>query len=91
MREIGFLQPAFRRQIGIARTKNLRDLRGVLIILDDCAAPTEIVADNMTMLGSRGGGQNSGGSSEYSQRPQERPAPEPSYGPPGDSTDDLPF
>ncbi len=52
---------------------------------------TEIVADNMTMLGSRGGGQSSGGSSDYSQRSQERTAPEPSYGAPGDSTDDLPF
>ena|SRR5688572_16012345 len=48
---------------------------------------TEIVADNMTMLGSRSGG----GSAEYGSRPQERTAPEPSYGTPGDSTDDLPF
>ena len=52
---------------------------------------TEIVADNMTMLGSRGGGGSSGGSSDYSSRSQERIAPEPSYGSPGDSTDDLPF
>lgn len=52
---------------------------------------TEIVADNMTMLGSRGGGGSSGGSSDYGSRSAERTAPEPSYGTPGDSTDDLPF
>lgn len=51
---------------------------------------TEIVADNMTMLGSRGSGGS--GSSEYSSsRSTERTAAE-SYGNgPGDSTDDLPF
>src|SRR5690606_9321628 len=42
---------------------------------------TEIVADNMTMLGSRGG---SGSSSDYGSRSSERPAPEPSYGGQGD-------
>ncbi len=52
---------------------------------------TEIVADNMTMLGSRSGGQSSGGSSDYGSRSQERTQTEPSYGSPGDSTDDLPF
>jgi single-strand DNA-binding protein len=53
---------------------------------------TEIVADNMTMLGSRSGGSNSGSSgSEYNSRPSERTTAEPSYGGPGDSTDDLPF
>jgi single-strand DNA-binding protein len=52
---------------------------------------TEIVADNMTMLGARGGGGASGGSSDYSSsRPAERTTPEPTYGG-GDSTDDLPF
>lgn len=50
---------------------------------------TEIVADNMTMLGSRGGG--GGGASDYSARTPERSAPEPTYGSAGDSTDDLPF
>ena len=52
---------------------------------------TEIVADNKTILGSRGGGQSSGGSSDYGSRSQERTQAEPSYGSPGDSTDDLPF
>lgn len=53
---------------------------------------TEIVADNMTMLGSRSGGGSTGGSSEYnSARSSERTTAEPSYGGPGDSTDDLPF
>jgi single-strand DNA-binding protein len=51
---------------------------------------TEIVADNMTMLGSRGGA-GSGSSSEYSSRSTER-TPTESFGSgPGDSTDDLPF
>lgn len=49
---------------------------------------TEVVADNMTMLGSRGGG--SGAGDNYGSRPAERTTPEPSYGA-GDSTDDLPF
>ncbi len=53
---------------------------------------TEIVADNMTMLGSRGGGGSSAGSSDYGARSPEKTATEPSYGGgPGDSTDDLPF
>ena len=52
---------------------------------------TEIVADNMTMLGSRGGaGSNS--SSDYGSRSTERaPSDAGSYNAPGDSTDDLPF
>lgn len=52
---------------------------------------TEIVADNMTMLGSRGGGGNSGTSSpEYGARSAEK-SPSESYSAPGDNTDDLPF
>lgn len=51
---------------------------------------TEIVADNMTMLGSRSGSA-SGSSSDYSSRAPERASTE-NYGAgPGDSTDDLPF
>ena len=51
---------------------------------------TEIVADNMTMLGSRGGG--GGSSSEYSSSRTAERTPTESYGSgPGDSTDDLPF
>ena len=52
---------------------------------------TEIVADNMTMLGSRSGGGQGSPSSEYSARTPERTATESSYGGSGDSTDDLPF
>lgn len=52
---------------------------------------TEIVADNMTMLGSRSGGSgSSSSSSDYGARPAEKTTPEP-YGPSGDTTDDLPF
>jgi len=51
---------------------------------------TEIVADNMTMLGSRSGGGSSGSSAEYGSRSQER-TPTETYGGPGDTTDDLPF
>mgnify|MGYP000259335188 CR=1 FL=1 len=52
---------------------------------------TEIVADNMTMLGSRGsGGSGNSSSPEYGSRPVERTTPE-SYGTSGDTTDDLPF
>lgn len=53
---------------------------------------TEIIADNMTMLGSRSGGGNAGGSSsEYGSRSTER-TPTESYSSPVDnSTDDLPF
>jgi len=54
---------------------------------------TEIVADNMTMLGSRSGGGSAGGSSsaDYSSRSTER-TPTESYSSPVDnSTDDLPF
>ncbi|HET7180175.1 MAG TPA: single-stranded DNA-binding protein [Chryseosolibacter sp.] len=53
---------------------------------------TEIIADNMTMLGSRAGSSaGSSGSSDYSARPSERTASE-SYSAPADTnTDDLPF
>lgn len=53
---------------------------------------TEIVADNMTMLGSRGSSNAGGsGSSDYSSRSTERAASE-SYSTPADTnTDDLPF
>lgn len=52
---------------------------------------TEIVADNMTMLGSRGGAGSSGSSSsDYGTRTPER-TPSESYSTPGDNTDDLPF
>ena len=50
---------------------------------------TEVVADNMTMLGSRGSG-GSGNNSDYGSRPTERTTTE-TYGGAGDSTDDLPF
>jgi single-strand DNA-binding protein len=50
---------------------------------------TEVVADNMTMLGSRGG--SSGSSSDMGSRTTERAATE-SYSAPADSgSDDLPF
>jgi single-strand DNA-binding protein len=50
---------------------------------------TEVVADNMTMLGSRGGGSAS--SSDMGSRTTERAATE-SYSTPADSgSDDLPF
>ena len=53
---------------------------------------TEIVADNMTMLGSRSGGGNSTGSaSDYSSRTTERTPSESFSGPSDNSTDDLPF
>lgn len=49
---------------------------------------TEIIADNMTMLGTRGGGS---GSSDMGSRSPERATSE-SFSPPADSgTDDLPF
>lgn len=49
---------------------------------------TEVVADNMTMLGSRGGGSSS---NDMGSRPAERASSE-SYSAPADnSTDDLPF
>lgn len=51
---------------------------------------TEIVADNMTMLGSRSGGGSGNSSSDYGSRAPERTTTE-SYGGAGDSTDDLPF
>src|ERR1044071_4041155 len=51
---------------------------------------TEVVADNMTMLGSRGGGGNSS-SGEYGAKNTERATSE-TYSPPADSgSDDLPF
>lgn len=56
---------------------------------------TEVVADNMTMLGSRGSSGSSSGdygarSSEYGARPAEKTSSE-NYGSSGDNTDDLPF
>ncbi|MEX2234496.1 MAG: single-stranded DNA-binding protein [Cyclobacteriaceae bacterium] len=53
---------------------------------------TEIIADNMTMLGSKGGGGSSGStSSDYGSRSAER-TPSETYSAPADnSTDDLPF
>lgn len=49
---------------------------------------TEVVADNMTMLGSKGGGNSS---NDMGSRPAERASSE-SYSTPADnSTDDLPF
>jgi single-strand DNA-binding protein len=51
---------------------------------------TEIVADNMTMLGSRGGGSSNTGSDYTASRTADRAASE--YSAPTDnSTDDLPF
>lgn len=50
---------------------------------------TEIVADNMTMLGSRGGNSGSS-SSDYGSRPAEK-TPSENFGSSGDTTDDLPF
>ena len=52
---------------------------------------TEIVADNMTMLGSRpSGGSGGSSSSDYGSRTPERTTQD-SFGGAGDSTDDLPF
>lgn len=56
---------------------------------------TEVVADNMTMLGSRGSGGSSSSdygsrTGDYGSRPAEK-TPSESYGSPGDNTDDLPF
>jgi single-strand DNA-binding protein len=52
---------------------------------------TEVVADNMTMLGSKSGGGGSSSSNDYGSRNTERAATE-SYSAPADnSTDDLPF
>lgn len=52
---------------------------------------TEIVADNMTMLGSKGGGSAGNSSADSSSRNTER-TPTESYSAPADtSTDDLPF
>jgi single-strand DNA-binding protein len=51
---------------------------------------TEVIADNMTMLGSKSGGGSSS-SNEYGSRGADR-APSESYsGPADNSTDDLPF
>ncbi len=53
---------------------------------------TEVVADNMTMLGSRGGGNPAGGTSDYSARTVEKSPPDPGYSnAAADNTDDLPF
>ncbi len=43
VREIGFLQPALGRQVWITGRKNLRDRRECLIIIDDRAAPANVV------------------------------------------------
>ena len=52
---------------------------------------TEIVADNMTMLGSKGGSSSGSSSSDYGSRTAER-TPSETYSAPADnSTDDLPF
>jgi len=56
---------------------------------------TEVVADNMTMLGSRGSSGSSSSeygarSSDYGSRPAEK-TPSESYGSSPDNTDDLPF
>lgn len=52
---------------------------------------TEIVADNMTMLGARSGGGGSGSSSgDYSSRNSER-TPTEQFSGPDNNTDDLPF
>lgn len=52
---------------------------------------TEVVADSMTMLGTRGGGGGHSSSNEGGTRSAER-APSESYSAPADnSTDDLPF
>lgn len=50
---------------------------------------TEVVADNMTMLGSRGGG--GGGNSGEPMRSTERASTDSGYSSQADSTDDLPF
>lgn len=53
---------------------------------------TEVIADNMTMLGSRGSGSGGGYSSgDSSARPAERTASESYTTPTDNSTDDLPF
>lgn len=52
---------------------------------------TEVVADNMTMLGTRGGASNSGSSSDYGARSAERTPSESYSGAVENSTDDLPF
>ncbi len=51
---------------------------------------TEIVGDNMTMLGNSGGGQASGGSSQNQDRYQESES-QPVNQSQEDATDDLPF
>jgi single-strand DNA-binding protein len=52
---------------------------------------TEVVADNMTMLGARGGGGGGSSSSDMGSRNTERASTE-TYSAPADSgTDDLPF
>lgn len=54
---------------------------------------TEVVADNMTMLGSKGGSGGSTGNSsaDYSSRNTERTPTEQYSAPADNSTDDLPF
>ncbi|MFZ6012936.1 MAG: single-stranded DNA-binding protein [Bacteroidota bacterium] len=52
---------------------------------------TEVVADNMTMLGSRGGGGSSSGGDYSSRSTADRTSPENSFAGADSSTDDLPF
>jgi single-strand DNA-binding protein len=52
---------------------------------------TEVVADNMTMLGSKGGGGGSPSSNDMGSRGAERASTESYTAPADNSTDDLPF
>jgi len=55
---------------------------------------TEIVADEMQMLGSKGGGAGAGAPAASGSAPQQRPAAvndSVDSGPPGDFDDDIPF
>jgi single-strand DNA-binding protein len=52
---------------------------------------TEVVADNMTMLGNRGGGGGGGNRESYSPPQEKSVAPQDVGGINSDSTDDLPF
>lgn len=51
---------------------------------------TEVVGDNMTMLGSRSGG-NSGSNPSYGEGSRQATEKSPEYSAPDPSTDDLPF
>ena len=52
---------------------------------------TEIVANEMQMLDSRGAGAAAGGSNNYSESSNMEPAYEPQMAPAGDFDDDIPF